>query len=192
MQSPSKLKASSLPLFLDASVVINLLAADCLGALSLALERPIVIEQAVLGEVAYHPKTKTPTGDYFSELARNGAIKIVTCSESELVEFLRLVSAAEPDDLDDGEAATLACAHRSGHAAIDERKGRRVAARDYPALSIFHTVDLIFSPQFCAFFGEQRTVEIARAARAIGRMHVPHEWLNFMKKTCGAVETAPH
>lgn len=188
MQSPSKLKESGLPLFLDASVVINLLAADCLGELSKALQRPILIEQTVLDEVAYHPKTRESTADYFHELARKEAIQIATCSEEELAEFLRLVGAEEPDDLDDGEAATLACAHSRGHAAIDERKGRRVAAKQYPKLPTFYTLDLIFSPQFRAFFGEQRTIEIAHAAKSIGRMRIPHEWQSFMKKLCAKSE----
>jgi len=180
MQSLSKLKASSRPLFLDASVVINLLAADCLAHLADALERPICLESMVVGEVGYHPLTKQPAREALEQLAKTGGIQLVACSAEQLAVFMSLVGATEPDDLDDGEAATLACAQHGGCAALDERKGLRIAAREFPHLPVYTTLDLIFSPQFVTAMGRNRTLQIARAAKVIGRMRVPHTWQKFL------------
>jgi len=162
-------------------VVINLLAGDCLGDLSDALGCEVRLEKTVLGEVGYHPKTKMPARPIIEEFARSGALRIVSMSEKETAEFVRLVSAGEPDDLDDGEAATLACAAEGCCAAVDERKGRRIAARDHPSVRVFTTLDLIFSPLFFAHVGIDRTWQVARDASAIGRMRIPPEWRDFVK-----------
>lgn len=109
-----------------------------------------------------------------------GQLRIIRCIPDQLKEFVRLVGAPEPDDLDDGEAATLACAQPFGSVALDEKKGRRIAHRDYPAMEVYCTLDLLFSPECVRFFGAAQVTKAAKDAKGIARMRILPEWREFM------------
>jgi hypothetical protein len=139
------------------------------------------LEENVVGEIEFHPKTKRPGRECLEEMQRLGQIKIVQCTPEQQKEFIRLVGAPNPeDDLDDGEAATLACAQNEGCAALDERKGRRIAKRDYPKLKTYCTLDLLFSPACIRFFGFERMAQAARDAKSLARMRILAEWRDYM------------
>lgn len=179
MKSPSKLNNSTAPLFLDTSVVINLVAADCLPEVAHALDRPLVVTDYVVGEFVRDPRDgsdgQTVIKDYFAK--RVLMLHPMTADQTE--RFVELVGAVPPDDLGDGEASTLACAQ--GHdAAIDERKARRIAARDFPKTGIYLTLDLLTSPQVVAKLGLSRVAALIERARVIGRMRIAPEWRDWV------------
>ena len=79
--------------------------------------------------------------------------------------------------LDDGEAATIACAvELAGVALIDERKARALCAVSFAALPLVCTVQLIHDAVVAAL-GAQSQVDALIAALQRGRMRVPTEYM---------------
>jgi predicted nucleic acid-binding protein len=107
-------------------------------------------------------------------------------NEKQMEHFLRLVGAPSPDDLGDGEAATIVCSLEHGFAAIDERKALRIVARDYPKLSVFTTLDLLCSAQAFQHWGEEEVRRRVISALQIGRMRVPHPWKAWVQQLTGS------
>jgi predicted nucleic acid-binding protein len=176
MQSPSILKPSSAPIFLDTSVLINLIAANCVETMGAALERPLLIETSVAGELRHDPRTGDAGSEVLEKLVKKKAIGVVTLTDEQMDHFLRLVGAPTPDDLGDGEAATLACSLEHGFAAIDERKAQRIASRDYSSLTVLMTLDLMCSAQAFSYVGADGIRESVGHALNFGRMRVPYKW----------------
>jgi hypothetical protein len=179
MQSPSKLNPAETPVFLDTSVLINLLAADCAEEIATALGRDLLVNGYVVKELIRDPRDNSDGLVTMRGLFDKGVVKLVEPTPGQSEEFVRLVGAIPPDDLGDGEAATLACA-RGGFAAIDERKARRIGVRDFPDTTLYTTLDLLAAPAAFRHFGEARVREMIRRARSIGRMRVPHEWREWV------------
>jgi predicted nucleic acid-binding protein len=181
MQSPSILKPNSAPIFLDTSVLINMVAANCVETMGEALRRPLYIESYVAAELRHDPRTGNAGTAVLEQLVKKNAIQIVTLTEEQMVHFLNLVGAPLPDDLGDGEAATLACSLDHGFAAIDERKAQRIASRDYANLTVLTTLDLMCSPQAFSHVGADGVREAVTHALNFGRMRVPHKWKSWVK-----------
>ena len=72
-----------------------------------------------------------------------GVVERIPLPESAFERFVELTGASSPDGLDDGEAATIATAEVLGlAAALDERKGRRVAASRTPSIPLVCSVEI--------------------------------------------------
>jgi predicted nucleic acid-binding protein len=99
----------SRPVVLDASVLINLVVVDDPGAILRALHQPKIVT-IVTGEVGRNRRTGQIGKAVLQPFIKDGLLEVVSMDEGESELFLDLVGAASPDDLDDGEAATLACA----------------------------------------------------------------------------------
>ena len=179
MQSPSKLSRSIAPVFLDTSVLINLLAADCVEEMAIALARPLQIAEQVSKELIRDPRDGGDGSATLKRLVLGGALGVVALDAAQGEQFVALVGAAPPDDLGDGEAATLACGC-SGCVAIDERKARRIALRDFPNLTLYSTLDLLTSDQAISHFGAVRVRKMIGKARAVGRMRILPEWRDWI------------
>jgi predicted nucleic acid-binding protein len=182
MKSPSKHNHSSAPLFLDTSVVINLVAADCLPEVACAMERPLVVTEYVVGEFVRDPRDGSDGQTVIKNYIAKKVLVLHTMTAEQTERFVELVGATPPDDLGDGEASTLACAQ--GHdAAIDERKARRIATRDFPNTGIYLTLDLLTSPPVVAKLGLPRVAALIDRARVIGRMRIAPEWRDWVDAT---------
>ena len=128
-------------LVFDASALINLIATEDPVAILNALPSPIVLEE-VMTEIRRHPRTGVTGADVMAPLL-SGPVTRVTLDEHDAERFVALVSANPPDDLDDGEAATISYATRRGlPCVIDERKGHRILGQRFDGCRSLTTVTL--------------------------------------------------
>jgi len=158
-----------------------MVAADCVEAMAAALERPLCVERYVAAELRHDPRTGTKGATILEQLVTKRAVKIVNLTEEQMTIFLQLVGAPIPDDLGDGEAATLACSLENGFAAIDERKAQRIASRDYDGITLLTSLDLICSDQAFEHLGTDGVREAVGHALNFGRMRVPHKWKSWLQ-----------
>lgn len=120
------------PVVLDASVLINLVVVADPGAILRALCQPQIVNIAAR-EVRRNPRNGTRGDAVLGPLIQSRLLSLVEMDEEESQLFVDLVSSPSPDDLDDGEAATLACATRRNLVPlIDERKAHRVLRERFP------------------------------------------------------------
>lgn len=128
---------------LDASVWINLLGTGFAERILKSVAAPRVVVDLACNEVAHHPLRKSES-DPLSPLIQSGLITRVSLDDEALGLFMSLVGAEQPDDLGDGEAATLALAQQKGFTAVlDDGKARRVAGQRFAGIALMSTVDLL-------------------------------------------------
>src|SRR5580658_10211182 len=108
MKSPSRLKTSSATLFLDTSVVVNLIATRRIEDVCRAIDRPLVVEAAVMKEMYRDPRDGSDGVVLMRQLTAKNVLQETRLDDAQNGHFLRLVGAPVPDDLGDGEAATIA------------------------------------------------------------------------------------
>src|ERR1022692_2852810 len=108
ISSPSRLNSGHDVLVIDASVAINLLGTGRPADLLRVLKRKVLVDEMALEEVTSDPFRKLPGREAMGALVGSGLISIVRLSDSAFDVFLELTGAPPPDDLGDGEAATLA------------------------------------------------------------------------------------
>jgi len=90
--------------------------------------------------------------------------------------FESLVSGSAAETLDDGEAATIACAiERAAVALIDDRKAIRICTERFPNLTVGCTVDVLAQRHVQAALGRQLG-EAVYSALENGRMRVPDRY----------------
>lgn len=138
---------------LDTSVWINILGTGCAERILASLGAPALVVDTAAGEVTRDPLDPR-SSDPLLPLIQAKLIEQVALDAEGAALFVSLVGAESPDDLGDGEAATLAFASRNQLcAAIDERKARRVAGERFPELTLVSTVDLFRTPSVIEALG---------------------------------------
>jgi predicted nucleic acid-binding protein len=190
MQSPSKLNPDTAPLFLDASVVINLVASNYMEGILLALRRPIMVTEDVCAEFRRHPQEGGSPKQVIETLQSRRRIQIAKMSDSQFKVFLRLTGYPPPDDLGDGEAATLACASGDGCVVIDDKKAIRIALRDFPDQSVYSSMDLFCAEQVLRRLGKQAIAQAVYDSIKTARMRVPHCWKTWVSSLLGKERAA--
>ncbi len=132
----------------DASVWINLIATQQAHVILRATPAPVTITNVALAELERGRSRGWQAADEMAALLHMGLTEVVDLAQEDEDLFVSLVSGAAAETLDDGEAATLACAHRLDVCAlIDERKATQIAARRFATLEVLSTVDLLLSPE---------------------------------------------
>jgi predicted nucleic acid-binding protein len=190
MQSPSKLKTDTAPLFLDASVVINLVASNYTEGILLALDRPMLVTEDVCAEFKRHPRDGGSSRQVIENLTNRRRVQITKMSDSQFDVFLRLTGYPPPDDLGDGEAATLACADGIGSAVIDDRKALRIATRDFPNQTLYSSLDLFCAEQVLSGLGRSVIAQAVYDSIKIARMRVPSDWRGWVSNLLGKARVA--
>lgn len=113
----------NVPLVLDASVVINLLATGQVEVILGTLPHAVVVEEIARLEVRRNPRDRGSAQQAIQALADAGLLAVEAMDGAAETIFFELTGAAPPNDLGDGEAATIAHAITiGGGVAIDERK----------------------------------------------------------------------
>jgi hypothetical protein len=105
-----------------------------------------------------------------------GLIKALPLDDGSSGHFERLVAGRTIDTLDDGEAATIACAVAiKGVPIIDERKADQICKERYPDLLVGCTVDIFAHEALSAALGATKLSEAVVNALLQARMRVlPH------------------
>lgn len=128
----------------DASTVINLNATGCAVAILKALPNPFLIADIALDELLQDTRSNRNDAKLVEELQSLGFIKAVSFDCPGVALFESLVAGKTVDTLDDGEAATIACAVATGAIPIiDERKANRICRERFPAVLTGCTVDIL-------------------------------------------------
>lgn len=133
-----------------------------------------MVDEIALREVTIDPFSgKSPTA-VLSDLRQSGLIKVISMGNEAYEMFIGLTGGDPPDDLDDGEAATLAQAAFGNHVAvIDERKAIRVSGIQFPELELLNSLDLLTSQELLQQNGRDAIVEFVHLALRNARMRVP-------------------
>ncbi|MYN63800.1 MAG: hypothetical protein F4X11_02025 [Acidobacteria bacterium] len=161
------------PVVADTSVVINLNATGCAETILRALpNRCVVVEQVSL-ELQVGRRTGRPDADALAVLIRESLIEHAQLEDVGLVHFTDLVTGSAAETLDDGEAATIACAiERGAVALVDERKANRICTERFPGLGIGCTVDVLAQRHVRGALGGG-LADAVFSALDRGRMRVP-------------------
>lgn len=160
---------------LDASVIINLFGTREPAAVLEALGHRSLVEQRTLREVRRHPVPGMPLESILAELMHGGLLEEIRMTEDEYDIYLRYVSPPLGTRLDDGESAALAVAARGACVVIDERKARRRAALDAPAVVVVSSLRLMLTSAYRAGWDTRRARQLVETAIQNSRMAVPKD-----------------
>ncbi|RZJ47597.1 hypothetical protein [Brevundimonas sp.] len=170
----------------DASVWINLIATERAHVILRATPVPLRITDVALAELERGRSKGRQAADEMAALLHMGLTDVVALAAEDEALFVSLVSGPAAETLDDGEAATLACAHRLGVCAlIDERKATQIAARRFETLEVLSTVDLLLSPEVRNACGEDLG-DVLFGALTGARMRVPDHHAEEIVRVVGA------
>jgi len=183
--NPSSLRDHHSVLVLDASVALNLLCTGQAARLLQTLGRKIVMDEQAIKEIIYDPSNGAPGEHAIATLATAGLIKRHRLTTPAYELFLELTGAAPPDDLGDGEAATIATAtHANAIPVIDERKARRIVSTRTPGTTVLHTIDLLACPAVVSAFAAELG-DIVYGALRHARMRVPEDCRTWVLNVVG-------
>jgi predicted nucleic acid-binding protein len=175
------------PLTLDSSVVINLNASGQGRAVLSAFKNSVVVVDTVEAEIGRGNRQKRQDKAALDALIADGNISIVSLDDDAMQIFESLVIGPAVSTLDDGEAATIAYAVRTGSiAVVDERKATALSRGLFPNLTIVSTVDLFASELVRLHLGDALRGEAIFNALLHGRMQVPKQHLDWVVETIGA------
>lgn len=172
--TPSKLSKTHTRLIIDASVLINILGTGCPATICQCLRRVFAIDEITLREVDIDPSTGGRSEEILAALQRQDLLEVIRMSDEAYDRFLRFTAAQPPDDLDDGEAATLAHAACEPYVGvIDERKATRIASIHIPQIPILNSIDLLAAPELLHRLGKDKLSDVIYRALRDARMRVP-------------------
>lgn len=163
------------PVVVDTSVVINLNATGCAEAILRSLPNRCVVVEDVVLELQIGRQTGRGDADALAVLIEQHLVEHARLGDVGMSHFSSLVSGPAAETLDDGEAATIACAiERGAVALVDERKAIRICAERFPNLSVGCTVDVLAQHHVQAARGPGLADAVFNALDR-GRMRVPDQ-----------------
>jgi predicted nucleic acid-binding protein len=179
--SPSRLTDLHDTLVIDASVAINLLGSGSPDELLRVLQRRVVIEEAARNEVWRNPINRQPARGALDRLVDDGLLRYQRLSDRAYSVFVELTGADPPDDLGDGEAATIA--HAEDIAAtivVDDRKAERIAVTRGSSVAVLSTLDVLSAAAVVGTLDRDRLADLTTAMLQNARMRVStrfREWV---------------
>jgi len=170
----------------DASAVINLNATGIAAKLLAELPHRIVVTANAIGELEAGRSHGHLDADRLTELIGGGHVSVANVGKIGLPIYESLIAGPAMETLDDGEAATIACAaEHGGIALLDERKANHLCERRFASLEVVSTVELLLHPVHLASIGCDGQAEAIYAALQGARMRVPSEWIDKVVKLIG-------
>jgi predicted nucleic acid-binding protein len=188
---PSRLNSQHTTLVLDASVLINLLGTANPAILLRALNRAALVDEIALHEIRVNPMDGRPAKATLDELRVEGLLKPIRLGAEAYRIFVELTGATPPNDLDDGEAATIAQAIECQAAAvIDERKATRIVRTSFPETPVLSSMDLFGCSEVINTVGGDNLANLIYGALSSARMRVPPEFRKWVVSLVGDVRLA--
>ncbi|TGN74170.1 hypothetical protein EOW77_0034300 [Bradyrhizobium yuanmingense] len=182
LKKAKRMNSSSFPLsphialIADASVVINLNATGRAADIIKALGSPFFVTENASSELASGSTKGYRDHDRLLELVDAGFVRTLTVQSAGLRVYESLIEGSTAATLDDGEAATIACAYEiSGIALIDERKARAICRTSFPKLPVLCTAELLIHDLVADGLGGGGQVDALVKALTVARMRVPPE-----------------
>jgi hypothetical protein len=171
--TPSRLDSCHKMLILDASVLINILGTGLSEVVLKGLDRKVMVDEVALREVTIDPFSRKDPAEVLFGLRKNGLIEVINMGSEAYDLFIGLTGGDLPDDLDDGEAATLAQAAFGNYVAvIDERKATRIAGLHFPEVALLNSLDLLTSRDLLLKNGRDAIADVVYLALRNARMRV--------------------
>jgi len=184
--SQSCLTDSSLPIIVDASVVINLNATGCGATVLRVLPNRVVLTDAVVAELRTDGRTGRDDAKLVRSLIDASLAEVAAVADLKNSHFETLVTGSAAETLDDGEAATIALALESNAVAVsDDRKAVALCARRFPGLAIASTIDLLAHNAVAAALGSPGLSDAVFAALKSARMRVPEHYEQWILRLIG-------
>ena len=181
MRHPPFLNDPTRILVVDASAAISITASAHALQIVSAIPNRLIVPDIVVSELESGSQKGYANAEQLCDLIEDGKLDVVTMEEVASGHFESLVIGPARDTLDDGEAATIACALESGGVPlIDERKARRICDERYSDLPYGYTVDLFAHPNVGEALGDANLAQAVLNALTGARMHVlPHhlDWV---------------
>jgi predicted nucleic acid-binding protein len=172
--SQSCLTDPALSIVADTSAVINLNASGCGAAVLQALPNRMVLTDTVIAELRMDKSTGRDDARLTRLLIDKNLATVVPLAELNEDNFATLVSGSAAETLDDGEAATIACALEiNAVAVIDDRKAVALCTRKHPGLVIASTVDIFAHEAVVTALGNEKLADAVYASLQAARMRVP-------------------
>jgi len=191
MNCQSSLDDPSALIIFDASVVINLNASGLFAELLSTLPNKFTVVEEVKLELEQGRRNGHNDADALNRLISDGLIDLIGLGEAGQNHFLAMVSGPAADTLDDGEAATIACAlERKACPVIDERKANKICDARHPSLMKACTTDLFFHESVLKAFGQDRIADAVFNALTRGRMRVLEQHRDAIVRLIGAERAA--
>jgi predicted nucleic acid-binding protein len=176
----------SKPLVADASVVINLNATLCAARIIVSVPNKLYVSENARIELQGGLRNGHLDAEKLDELIKTGAVQIAEFGPDALTVYESLIEGSRESTLDDGEAATIACAHeRKGIAIIDERKARSLCSMRFPDLTIVSSAELLTSDVVAKALGREAQINAIVNALRGGRMRVPLEHIEAVVTLIG-------
>ena len=174
----------------DTSTVINLSATGRAHEILSALPNRFLVVDVVSKELDWGRRRGRLDANVLEGLVAEKLVEIVSLAAAEAY-FERLVVGPAVETLDDGEAATIAYAARSGTiAVIDERKATRLGAELFPRLRINSTVDLLSHAAVRRSLGGSSLADAVFRTLKNGRMRVLPQHVKWVVELIGPARAA--
>jgi predicted nucleic acid-binding protein len=183
----SSLNGETAPLIVDSSTLINLNGTRYAAEILAAIPNRIIVMDAVIDELRIDNRNSRDDAKLLASLVAGGLVSEVAIGPLKSDHFERLVFGNTVDTLDDGEAATIACAiEMQAIAVIDERKAKRICRAWYPGLVVASTVDILALDCVTKALGDEQLAEATYNALRDARMRVLPEHIDWVVNLIGA------
>lgn len=191
MQPPPFLNDPTCLLVADASAVISITASARARQIVSAIPNRLMVPDIVVSELESGSHKGRTNAEQLRALIKNGQLDVVTMGDVAIGHFEDLVIGPARDTLDDGEAATIACALESGGVPLlDERKARRICDERHPGLPYGYTVDLFAHPAVGQALGDADLAQAVLNALTEARMRVLPQHLDWVVNLVGPENAA--
>ncbi|BAT59393.1 hypothetical protein GJW-30_1_01926 [Variibacter gotjawalensis] len=169
----------------DASVLINLNASGRAEEIVMALPARLVVAGNTVVELENGVLRGYDDGERLRALISAGVIGLVRIGAVAAPIYETLIDGSARLTLDDGEAATIACAiEQGGVALLDERKARSLCATSFASLPVRCTAEVLMHEAVAAALGSDHIATVVRALK-VGRMRVPLEHAEELSQLIG-------
>jgi predicted nucleic acid-binding protein len=183
--------STHIALVADASVVINLNATGRAADIIKAIGSPFFVTKNASSELANGSAKGHRDHDQLLELIDFGYVRTISLQPAGLRIYESLIKGSTTATLDDGEAATIACAHEiSAIALIDERKARALCRASFPKLPVLCAAELLMHDLIAEGLGADGRMNALLNALTVARMRVPPELLLQVTNLIGAERAA--
>lgn len=164
----------SQPLIADASVVINLNATLCAAQIIVSVPNKLYVTENARGALHAGLRNGHLDAEKLEALIKAGAVQVAELGSDAWAIYKGLIEGSRGRTLDDGEAATIACAlERKGVAIIDERKARSLCSARFPELTVVSNSEVLMSEGVAKALGRDAQILATVNALRGGRMRVP-------------------
>jgi predicted nucleic acid-binding protein len=169
----------------DASVLINLNASGRAEEVIRALPARLVVARNTVVELDNGVLRGYDDGKQLRVLMSAGLVARVEIGAVAAPIYESLIDGSARQTLDDGEAATIACAiEQGGVALLDERKARSLCATSYASLPVHCTAEVLMHEAVAAALGPDHIATVVRVLK-VGRMRVPFEHVEKLSQLIG-------